>query len=400
MRVEGLPRWLELVKSSYGSLGITFSGSKPDNIVRCSPVYENCSWIGELSLALDNENHTIRFQFPIPDTDNPYHRYDYFTIAVNDSVHLQFQGVQDSTFMGSFLNNNQRNEPDRWLMAKGAIMVRTSGSAPFNIANIELSAAYKDLITEYLGDDISQLSTNCDYYGIDFVDTTISEENIRVSNVKIAGVNTLIADSTYTISWTTEGKGQVSACSLFVSSTGEPPWNLIAVTPGDSESTSWYVPENSGSQCVFQVRAFGYQGQNSRAVSEVYNISRVSSFQLKATALNNSSARLQWDPQLLDTTGARYLLIAYKTKIPVLSFPDSNADTIHYNFQRRSDTINNLQTGILYHFASFIYSKAGAYIPAGPLGFDSVLIIDNTPPANNFELTSYCRYFTDSPYME
>lgn len=385
VRVAGLPQWLEKVKTSYGSLEISFTDSKPPSIVKCSQVYENCPWLAQFSISLDNENHTIRFPFPVPDDDNTYQKYSYFTVAVNDSVHLQFQGVEDSIFMGSFLNDKRQNEPEKWLMAKGAVMVRTSNRSPLRIHNIELNADHKDLITSYLGADLSQLSTDCNYYGIDFMDTTITEQIIQVSNVSINS-SILHVDSTYTVSWTTEGKEAIQTCSLYVKFDNGSVWIPYARTEGDAEQHSLEIPINSGPHCAVKVRAIGHERQNATAESELYPITTGSEFKLHANALNNSSALLQWDPQYIDTTNAKALVIAYRNTQQILSYPAPNTDTVHYSFQTSSDIIGNLEKGVLYQFAAFILTKDGSYIPAGEFARDSALIIDNVPPENNFQL--------------
>lgn len=390
IRVAGLPKWLEKVKTSYGSLKITFTNSKPSNVVHCSPQYESCPWLSELRISLDKENYSIKFPFPVPDGQNPYHKYDYFTIAVNDSVHLQFQGVEDSIFMGSLLNNKRRNEPDKWLMAKGAIMVRTSRLSPLKIHNIELNADQKSIISEYLGIQLSQLDYSkqdtCDYYGIDFIDTTITEQIIQVSNVTVTGSTLLNIDSTYTITWLTEGKDAVQSCSLYVNYDNKGIWVPLAKVNGSLERYSWTVPGNSGAQCVIKVKAIGYEGQNGVDESGIIPITEVSEFQLQAFAISNSAAQLKWNPQFLNTANATALVIAYSSSGPVTSYPVSNADTVHYNFTVNSDTIHNLLKNVKYYFSAFILTSSGSYISAGDLAQDSVLIIDKKPPANNFQL--------------
>lgn len=386
IRVAGLPEWFRYVRSAYSSLKITFTNSKPPNIIKCSQAFDQCLWLNDFQLIFDNEKDTIKFPFPLPDIVNPYRKYDYFTISINDSVHLQFHAEQDDIFIGSFLNNKHRNNPEKWLIAKGAIMVKTSDKAPFKIHNIELSAKSKDLFNSYLGINLSRLSTNCDFYGMDLIDTSIREQIIHVNSVTIPNTSILFVDSTYKITWSTDNKDIIKTCSLYVSYNKGVRW--LPLGKSNTVQYEWFIPDNGKSQCIIQVRAIGYEGQNSIAISEVYAISTSSEFRLQATAINNSSAQLTWNPKLLDTTNLNSIIIAYSTDRSVLTFQDKHADTIYYNLNTVSDTIVNLKTNFLYYFAAFKLTKDGQFASAGPLACDSEKIIDNIPPENGFLLTS------------
>lgn len=386
VRVAGLPEWMNYVSNHYGSMDIAFTNTKPSNIVNCSSSYESCPWLNHFRLTLDNEIDTIRFLFPIPDQNTAYHKYDHFTISVNDSVNLQFQGVDDSTFMGSLLNNNRRNEPNKWLMEKGAVMVRTSNRAPFRIRDIELKAAYKDLMSSYLGFDLSRLSKDCDYYGMDFIDTTIAEVIISTSGLKIQDAKTLNVDSAYTLTWSTKGKESIKACSLYVKFNNDPQWIPIGHTAGNIDKYIWLVPDNGKTSCAFMIKAIGYEGQNSSDTSNVYTIAGNSIFQLEATAISNSAAQIKWT-SLFDTTTISHIVIAYSTDRAALVYNGSDADTVKQNLYVNLDTIYNLQTEALYYFAAYKVTIDNRFISAGPLSFDSIRILDKTPPVNNFRLT-------------
>lgn len=388
VRVAGLPEWLKYAENDYGSLEITFTNSRPWNIIKYSSAYKNCPWLTEFHLILDDEEDIFKFPFPIPDQENPYHKYDYFTIAVNDSVHLQFQGVQDNVFMGSFLNNKRRNDPEKWLMAKGAIMVRTSNKSPFKINNIELNAKYRNLITAFLGSDLSRLSTDCDYYGMYFRDTSITENAVIVKNIQIPNTRILTVDSIYNISWTTEGKESIQACSIYINFNNDSRWMPIGKTAGNIEQYSWLVPNVDKTQCAIQVKAIGKDGLIVSDISESYVITKFSQFQLQAEALTNTSALLQWNSLFLDSS-LYSLVIAYSTNRSVLSNKDPSAITVHFNYHSSSDTIYNLKTGTFYYFAAFKETEDGRYLSAGPFSIDSVKIIDNIPPVNSFRLTSF-----------
>jgi len=272
VQVPGLPDWL----TTNDSLEITFINSIPANIVNSSPTYKTSIWLQKFRLSKSYRGiDSLYFTFPVPDQISPYRKYDYFTIAINDSIHLQYQGVEDSVFMGSFLNHKRRNEPDKWLIAKGAIMVAVSNSAPFKIQNIQFAAKYKDLIAQYLKCDLySKLGTDCDYFGIDFTGKTTV---ISVSNVKI-NTDTLIADSTYNITWVTKEKETVESCSIFVSFNDNMTWFLQPVNNIESvmknETYSWTVPRQIKS-CKFKVVVTG-NGQVTSGTSISYPVKTLS----------------------------------------------------------------------------------------------------------------------------
>lgn len=253
VQVSGFPDWL-----TAKDLEIIFINSCPENIVNSSPSYKTCPWLQKLKLSKPYMGiDSLYFTFPVPEQISPYRKYDYFTIAINDSIHLQYQGIEDSIFMGSFINHNRRNEPDKWLAAKGAIMVMVSNAAPFKIQSIQFNAKYNDIITQYLGCDLhSKLDTICDYFGIDFTGKTAP---VKVSNVKI-NADTLIADSTYNITWTTEEKSAVKSCSIFVSFNGNAEWFLQPLNNIDyvieNGAYSWTVPKQIKS-CKFKVVVTG-----------------------------------------------------------------------------------------------------------------------------------------------
>jgi len=263
-----LQSWLEVVDS----MEITFNNTLPTIVVSCSPAYKSSIWlqkfiVSEPYLGIDS----LLFTFPVQEQISSYRKYDYFIIAINDSIHLQYQGVEDSVFMGSFINYKRKSEPDKRLIAKGAIMVMVSDEAPFKIQKIQFNAKYKDLIAQYLKCDLySKFGTNCDYFGIDFTGKTTAAS---VSNVKV-NADTLIADSTYSITWTTEEKETVESCSIFVSFNDNVTWYLQPVNNIESvmknETYSWTVPRQINS-CKFKVVVSG-NGQVASATSALYPV--------------------------------------------------------------------------------------------------------------------------------
>jgi hypothetical protein len=268
VQVPGLPDWL----TTDDSIEITFVNSSPANIINSSPIYKTCAWLQKIRLSRSYKGvDSLYFTFPVPDQNSPYRKYDYFTIAINDSIHLQYQGVEDTIFMGSFLNHKRRNEPDKWLVAKGAIMVRVSNAAPFKIQNIQINREYEELVAQYLKCDLySKLDAECDYFGIDFMGSTTA---IKVSNVKI-NADTLIADSTYNITWTTGEKDAVESCSIYVSFNDNSEWFPQPLNNIDylvkSETYSWNVPKQIKA-CKFKVVVTG-NGQIASGTSALYPV--------------------------------------------------------------------------------------------------------------------------------
>jgi len=271
---SGLPEWL----ATKDLLEITFINSSPENIVHCSPTYKSCIWLHKFTLPKSYMGiDSLCFNFPVPDQSSPYRKYDYFTIALNDSIHLQYQGVEDSIFMGSFINHKRRTEPDKWLVAKGAIMVQVSNAAPFKIKSIQMAAKYNDLLVQYLKCDLySALGTKRDYFGIDFIENTtvIGVKNVKINN----NVDTLIVDSIYDLTWTTEEKDAVESCSIFVSFDNSKEWFLQPVNNIGSviknQTYSWTVPRQVKS-CKFKVVLTG-NGQVTFGTSDLYPVKTLS----------------------------------------------------------------------------------------------------------------------------
>jgi hypothetical protein len=190
------------------------------------------------------------------------------------------------------------------------------------------------------------------------------------------------------ITWVTEGKEALKNCSLYVSFDNDSQWIPIAKIPGNGEQYKWLVPNNGKSKCVLYVRAIGYEGQNSSAMSSSLGIVSNSMFKLQATAISNSSAQITWNPQFLDTINAMSLFIAYSPEKPILSYPDPSSEVTKYSFHINSDTISNLQKNAIYYFSAFVMKSDGSYVSAGPFAIDTETIIDHMPPVNNYQLTA------------
>jgi hypothetical protein len=114
----------------------------------------------------------IQFIFPILPKGIPYHRYDYFSIKMDTTI-LQFQWDDDSTAIGTIINNRHNSDGRTVIYAKGAIIIRLTDKNYFRIKTIQFDTARTDLISSYLKYDFTKFTNNSPWYGLSIVDNSI-----------------------------------------------------------------------------------------------------------------------------------------------------------------------------------------------------------------------------------
>ena len=159
--------WQSLFDSDGYDLSLNFSGSKPGLIGRSSNRFQNTRWL----TSVNSGNDTIRFFFPVLPTDQEYVLYDHFEVAVNDTMSLEFQVIADSTIVGTFRNNRANGNSRTIIYARDAIAIRTTRGNSMRIRSIQINGDHREMVSQYLGYDLTQLSQTVTYYGLDFSGT-------------------------------------------------------------------------------------------------------------------------------------------------------------------------------------------------------------------------------------
>jgi hypothetical protein len=171
-KVTDLQWWQSVVSNPNKKIKMTFSSSKPDSVEICSGKFSSALWIRSIWDSTGSKaDSSLRFYFPIIPKSQSYNLYDYFSIKLNDTMNLQFQGIQDSVFMGSFIRRIS-GQPT-YLYAKNAIAIVTTAANDLRIRSIQVNGKYEKLVSSYLKFHLSSLVDSAYYYGLDIVDTII-----------------------------------------------------------------------------------------------------------------------------------------------------------------------------------------------------------------------------------
>lgn len=362
--------------------------SKPSNIIDCSEAFEKCEWLSSIGFSYDGNSRVTKLSFPILNYDVSYKKYDYFVDSINDSINLRFQAVNDTVFMGSYLNTKRWNEPQKWLVSKGAVMVLVSNNVnnvkyqlPLRIKSIQVKKDTNNDVNEYIGFNIAK-KVDKNYYGIDFLKIVPS---ITINDLTVADTTSLKPGSSAKISWKIIGRSaEVDSLYIYSKFDNQPDWGLSHVQSGGGASFQLLIP--STAQDSFKVRIVirGVSMQYAEATSRVFS---VKSFRFNAEAVGNSSVALSWNPHALALSASDSLVVAYGRTRSALSKPDGNdiVKRIYKDFSKATDTINEgLISDSLYYFGAFHY-KGTKYTVCGS---DSLFMKDITPPKNPYELTS------------
>jgi hypothetical protein len=267
------PWWLNMVLKKYNEININFNNSKPDSVEFCSEKFSNVSWLRSINGHTDTAAYFMRFYFPILPLNVSYKQFDYFSVILNDSMRLQFQGISDSTMAGSFIS--KKSGKPTVMDAKNAITVLTTTAKPLRIKSIQINGAYEQLSSSYLGFKLSELKNPVQYYGIDIVDAIDNDtvpvpQKIQLLSMTLAEAPSLLADSTYRVSWSLSGKSSLDQCSLYVSLDSGKTWGLTKVIAGPDTSCLWTAPSEVYTHCFLKIAALGTIGQKSEIQSSEF----------------------------------------------------------------------------------------------------------------------------------
>ena len=373
-RVDRCSWWQSLVMNIYGNINFVFNNTKPDSIDLCSSKFAAVSWLRSITGATDSNAYSIRFYFPVLPKDQPYSRYDYFTVLFNDSMDVQFQGISDSIITGSFINKRIPGSTTM-IYAKNAIAIQTTSANAFRIRSIQINGVYEKLVSSYLRFDLSALKKNAAYFGFNVIDTVIPDQVIQVKSVALSQASTLSADSTYRLTWSLSGASSVDRCSLSVSLDSGITWMSAGMTNGADTSVMWTAPHRESQHCFIKVLAIAQDGLKYFGLSQEFSIKintpinsvipPVNNYLLQGAALTPASVRLVWSINGPRDTAVHKIGIRYNTMHFPASMKDSLSDLAGvFGLSDTCDTILNLQQNQLYYFSLFVGNASDVWSAA------------------------------------
>jgi hypothetical protein len=374
---RGVQWWINMVTNIDTTITLVFSDKKPDSVEICSEKFNTVPWLRSIVGGTDNNAYSIRFFFPILPQNQKYNQYDYYRLQINDTMDIQFQGVNDSVLAGSFVNRRLPGTVTK-LYAKNAIMIQTTSTNSMRIRSIQMDSANAKFDSLYLNFDLLSLHKKAKMYGLNFIDTTIIEQtdSIIVSDVKFSGTQKLFIDSVYTLTWSLSNPGNVDRCSLAVSLDSEKTWKAANMSAGSATSIQWTAPSQESPHCFIKVIAIDKNGYKFSGLSAEFSIIKtdtvlqshppVNAYSLRGNALDSMAARLSWScvAEQADTS-VDSIAIRYDT----LKFPTSMTDTNSrllrvYGMTDSCDTANNLPKSEFYYFSFFVANAAGIWSTA------------------------------------
>lgn len=298
-------------------INIRISSSKPASVISHSPTYENCRWLESVAIQTNTQTRTVKFPFPILNPSASYGKYTRFTVTFADSMEAVFFADEDSLFVCNFINRNS-NDHSQWHNPY-AIRVLTTSSNLLRIHSIECNGEYRDHLSTYLGIDLTEMSSDAAYYGLDILDSTGMAPPIEVMSVENSCGASALQDSTYTLSWRLGmNADRVEACSVYVSLDSGYTWVPEARTDSHTNQITWTAPQTQAEYCTFNVRALGDEGQKAEARSGFFSIisgeensdtvAPVNDFELNALP-DTSTIRLSWSREDNTATDVRQIKI-------------------------------------------------------------------------------------------
>ncbi len=375
-RLDRCPWWQRLVANVNTDISISISDSKPDSVDLCAAKFAAVPWLNAISGGTDTADYRIRFLFPILPIGQNYACYDYFSVRFNDTIDVQFQGIDDSTMAGSFINRRVPGSITT-IYAKNAIAIRTTAKNPTRIGSIQVNGAYEKLVSSFLRFDLSYLKSNAVWYGLNFIDTTIDEQTIQVLSVNLSGAPRIFADSTYQLTWSMSGADNVARCSLYVSFDSTKTWRATGMTTGSATSYKWTAPHIEALHCFIKVIAIDKNGLKHTGQSSEFEIRffwdttiklpPINNYSLRGSVLTPTSARLAWSltgeaDTSVDSIGIRYDILHYPA-----SMTDSMSKLIRvYGLNDTCDTIKDLPENQPWYFSLFVANSARIWSSCTP----------------------------------
>ena len=372
--VDGGSWWQNLVANTYAKINLSFDNTIPDSIDLYSTKFAAAPWLWLINGATDLNAYSIRFYFPVLPVNLSYSRYDYFTVKFNDSMDIHFQGISDSIFTGSFINKRVPGSITK-IYAKNAITIQTTSANALRIRSIQVDGTFKNLVSSYLGFDLSSLKTNAAFYGFTVVDTVPMAQVIQVKSVALSQTSALFADSTYRLTWSLVPANVVDRCSLYVSLDSGITWAAAGMANGADTSVMWTAPHRASQHCFIKILAIALDGTKYFGLSPQFTLTINTSGQpatpppnnyvLRGTVLAPGIIRLAWSVSGQLDTAVHSVGIRYNT----IHFPTSMTDSLSstggiFGLADTCDTIQNLQQNQLYYFSLFVANASGVWSTA------------------------------------
>lgn len=380
--------------ASYSAdMNIAFANGKPDSVAICSGKFSTVSWLTSIKVTMGLKTYNIRFYFPILPTGQSYQAYDFFSIILNDSMRLQFQGISDSVFYGSYISKKPGSPTI--IHAKNAVAIQTTGKNALRIKSIQMNGSYLPWDSSYTGIDFSLFRQDKEVYGIDFIDTVINEQVNRIDSVAVEGSPSLDTNTTYGIKWWLSNASIVSRCSLCVSLDNQTTWTNLPIaipSPSPVMATKFSTPPTPSPHCFIKIVTIDKFGESSEAMSQEFSIvvrpdsqhviptdsePPKNEYVLQWTAQDSLAVRLSWSLKNgvpLDTA-IKSIALRYSTLRFPLSMKDTLSDTIgSYKMSESSAIVRNIKHNQHYYFALFVANALGIWSDTTPQSRTSIFI--------------------------
>ena len=376
--------WKNFFPGLYLSSSIIINEDDPPEIINKSEHLSDCAWFRGFERT-DSAGYALQFLFPLLPQNEQYGRYDYFTVKVDDTLNLEFYGAGDSIMAGSFVHKDPDSNGVVRILARNAFVVELTKSNPLRIKSIRCNAEFEEYLTWYLKYDLKKLKNGVAWYGMDFIDTSVTIPKPYVGDITVAGPFPLVSGTTHKISWT---PGDISAVDSFIveaSFDSMQNWSRTGRVIADS-SFIWTVPNRSSGNSFIKVTAYGHFGDIVSSVSDRFTTEIPAGFRLRAQSYAASSILVSWNPSVLSTPRRSALCIAYRTGSIVSSITDGTFDTLMYDLDTEFDTIKGLTNKGMWYFTAFVKDSSGAFSLPGAGATDSAMAEDLTAPENPFIL--------------
>jgi hypothetical protein len=406
-RMEKASWWQKIVMNIDTTISIVVADKKPDSVYTCSGKFDPVHWLCSIQGGTDTARYFFRFIFPILPQNQSYGPYDYYTIRFNDTMDIQFQDLNDSVLIGSFINIATPRKATT-IFAKNAIVIQTTFSNPLRIKSIQVDSANEKLVSSYLNFDLLSLHQKAKTYGLNFIDTTIVPQIVQISSVSISGKTELIADSTYQVTWSMSNADNVARCSLYISLDAGTSWRPAGMTSGAATTLQWTAMPQVSQHCLIKILASDKNGYKYSGLSPEFaiisasntikpdKIPPVNDYSLRGDTLDSKIVRLAWSPKQQANTAIDSIAIRCDSLHFPTSMNDSNSRLIHvFSTADSCDTIRNLFPNQSYYFSLFVTNASGLWSAASQGAM--LLLRINKSAGNVISLgTDTVRVFNDS----
>lgn len=256
--------WHLKFKMAYMPAIITISKNKPTAITNGADHLKNSEWF--TGFKRNDSSDSIRFYFPLLPTNQPFGRYDYFTIDVDSLLDLEFYGAGDSIMVGTFVHKKPDDRGAINILGRNAFIIELTNSNSLRIKSVRCDGQFDSLITLYLKYDLDSLKKDAAWYGIDILDTLANMPKVAIHSIDIDGREPHLVGSNKNITWKLEGQEEIDSCLITISY-DKMSWNPLGKTNIDS-SYQWLVPWQASDSTIIRVIVFGKHGEQIASIKE------------------------------------------------------------------------------------------------------------------------------------